>query len=464
MSFAKVKNIEAVEKLIKERRALMNEANNRITLAAAGRTQEEFKSAKQAEKNLAPLTSLTKEVIDQLKLQTDDLEAIRQLSVPSPPARPRAKMPLPSPVIIVPQPSPQKQSKIVELFPNYKSDNPLEVLLKGLDNLKDHRTEIEIERDGDDFTINGESGFLSDDKVGLEKNNTTYPLTKGLAFLLAAPFSEFRARSSRGPKARKTKELFTEMLDSVTEEDAENYLQILGDTNYNAGSKKPGKYIFVNNLVNSPNNKEDIIKALVNKPRRGKGVENGEVSGELIPQKKSRPYRVEKIDNKMVFGDLTIDSTSLYTKMMLYAYDSDGNLAVKAKIDASFIDLLTKRFNTKKIYSQVAKRAFKKLMLASKLEPNMKSAKYKWLYDDQRGGQINAVSKASVMGFTLDELSERLPILLGEIKAGNNSDLIFNEAMRIMDILLNKGVITKNEHKGLFDRLMGLMRTAVSKI
>lgn len=452
--FTKVKDPKDIEKFLRERRSIMNEAKTEVTLAAAGKSEADFKSAKQAEKQLAPLTSLTKEVIDQLKLQTDDLEAIRQLSIPAPPAAPPAKLPLPAPSAVAVQPSPQKQAKVVELFPNYDSDKPVEVLLKGLDNLKDYRTEVDIKRDGDDFTINGERGFLADDEVGLDKNNLAYPLTKGLAFLLATPFAEFNARQGRGVKAKNTKDLFGKMLRSVESEDAENYLQLLADTGYQPSNKQPEKYKFATRLVDSPADKEDIIDKLVNKPKKGKG---------LLPQVKGRPYRVERNGEDLVFGDLTIDKDVLYTKMLLQAYDSDGKLAVKAKIDASFIDLLTKRFNTKKIYSDKAKNAFKKLMLASRLEPNMKSAKYKWLYDDKRGGKIDVISKLA-QGFSLDELADRLQILMGSINAGNNSKLIFNEAMHIIDVLLNKGAISSTDHKGLFNQLMNLVKTAASKL
>ena len=53
---------------------------------------------------------------------------------------------------------------------------------------------------------------------------------------------------------------------------------------------------------------------------------------------------------------------------------------------------------------------------------------------------------------TCDELIERLNLLCGSKDAGNNSSVIRNEIVSILDILLNKGVIDKNTHKLFYNK------------
>ncbi len=45
-----------------------------------------------------------------------------------------------------------------------------------------------------------------------------------------------------------------------------------------------------------------------------------------------------------------------------------------------------------------------------------------------------------------NDLIERMSVLIGEIKAGNDSDIIANELSDIADILLNKNIISSEQH------------------
>jgi hypothetical protein len=45
-----------------------------------------------------------------------------------------------------------------------------------------------------------------------------------------------------------------------------------------------------------------------------------------------------------------------------------------------------------------------------------------------------------------------MSVLIGEIKAGNNSDIIKNELSDIADILLNKNIISSEQHKDIFEK------------
>ena len=53
---------------------------------------------------------------------------------------------------------------------------------------------------------------------------------------------------------------------------------------------------------------------------------------------------------------------------------------------------------------------------------------------------------------TCDELVEKLKILCGSREIGNNSAELINEIVSILDILLNKGILNKDEHKIFFNK------------
>ena len=61
----------------------------------------------------------------------------------------------------------------------------------------------------------------------------------------------------------------------------------------------------------------------------------------------------------------------------------------------------------------------------------------------KEGGEIRFVS-------SLDELVERMNVLLGALHAGHNGSAVKNEIKQILDILLNNSVITKKFLKNIY--------------
>ena len=59
----------------------------------------------------------------------------------------------------------------------------------------------------------------------------------------------------------------------------------------------------------------------------------------------------------------------------------------------------------------------------------------------------SGVSKTFFLSADLDELSDRLKLLLQEKQAGNNSDIINQEIVAIVDKLLENKCISKKQHK-----------------
>ena len=51
------------------------------------------------------------------------------------------------------------------------------------------------------------------------------------------------------------------------------------------------------------------------------------------------------------------------------------------------------------------------------------------------------------------KLLNEVEIIIGSIKSGNTSPLLFNKKNKIIDELLQKGLIEQNQHENLFKKL-----------
>ena len=85
------------------------------------------------------------------------------------------------------------------------------------------------------------------------------------------------------------------------------------------------------------------------------------------------PYKMTK-DGK--YGKLTIDVPQLVEKHRLLAKEA-GLVLLDEKVDSDFIDLISKRYDTKKKYSNLSKGVFKTLTDLSGLENMKRSKKFK---------------------------------------------------------------------------------------
>jgi len=87
----------------------------------------------------------------------------------------------------------------------------------------------------------------------------------------------------------------------------------------------------------------------------------------------------------------------------------DGNKVLDKKVDFDTIDLLTKRFNSKKKYSDLSKMVFNKLNELSEIPIHRSSKKYTKL-----GSGVIYYNDAN-------DLIDRMELLGGAIMAGNDS-------------------------------------------
>ena len=140
-------------------------------------------------------------------------------------------------------------------------------------------------------------------------------------------------------------------------------------------------------------------------------------------QTSRHPYKMTK-DGK--YGKLTIDVPQLVEKHRLLAKEA-GVVLLDEKVDSHFIDLISKRYDTKKKYSNLSKIVFKTLTDLSGLENKKRSKKFKNII---KGGCIPTFYNDS------EDLLSLLELIIGSIGAGNDNSKMKNRGMAIYDELL----------------------------
>ncbi len=138
-----------------------------------------------------------------------------------------------------------------------------------------------------------------------------------------------------------------------------------------------------------------------------------------------------------MFGNLWIDPEKL-GELKLEAYRDDKKVLTRA-VDRDFVELLTKRFNSKTTYSPASVKIFSKLIdLSGDINP--RSKKY------QIGSGRVSYYK------TPDELVERLHILIGSKEGGKKSKAIDNEMVTILDKLYEDKAINEQQYRNIYDK------------
>ena len=141
---------------------------------------------------------------------------------------------------------------------------------------------------------------------------------------------------------------------------------------------------------------------------------------------------------------------TLHLKHRIKAINGRGITVMDKKTDGDLVDLLTKtRYNPKKVYSEKSVKQFKELVKQSGLPVQQSSGKYSLI-------NPKSVNTEQIIKIFKDpnDLIDRMGVLVGEIEAGNNSVLVHNELMNILDVLLQKGIIDKKMHKSIFKQYL----------
>ena len=138
------------------------------------------------------------------------------------------------------------------------------------------------------------------------------------------------------------------------------------------------------------------------------------------------------------YGNLEIDLPKLLGQLELIAY-RDGKKVYHKKADFDTIDLITKRYNSKKKYSDISKMIFNELNQISEIPIHRTSNKFK-----KMGPGVIYFNDPK-------DLMDRLELLGGAINAGN--DGVKEEFSRIAHTLNKLGVISNKQLNDLFENI-----------
>ena len=151
----------------------------------------------------------------------------------------------------------------------------------------------------------------------------------------------------------------------------------------------------------------------------------------IYTQKKRNAY---KIDQNGQYGGLIIDLPKLYGHLKVIAHKNGPEGLVKVydkQADFDTLDLLTKRFNSKKKYSDLSKKIFDELNQISGIPIHRTSSKFK------------KIGQGVIYYNNPNDLLDRMELLGGSILAGN--DGVKKEFTQIAHTLNKIGVINNNQ-------------------
>ena len=191
---------------------------------------------------------------------------------------------------------------------------------------------------------------------------------------------------------------------------AKQILDKSGKINKDFGQKKAS---LITTKTNRKKNKDQIAEYtegidIIKKYRQSIGIlEEGaktmKVGQDIYTQKKRDAYKINPQTG--VYGNVNIDVPKLYDQLKLIAH-KDGRKVYEKQVDFETLDLLTKRFNSKKKYSPLSKMVFDELNRISDIPIHRTSNKYK------------KIGSGVVYYNNPVDLLDRLELLGGSILAG----------------------------------------------
>jgi len=212
--------------------------------------------------------------------------------------------------------------------------------------------------------------------------------------------------------------------------DFDEYDEILGKKLNKLGTKK-GNLSKGKGKTKNKNEIDELTKdiKLIQKYRnRIKFIPEGKKTiGTGYTQPKRNAY---KIQSGGQYGNLMIDVPKLMGQLHLVA-KKDGEKVLDKKVDFDTLDLLTKRFNSKKKYSDLSKMVFNQLNKLSEIPIHRTSKKF------------SKLGSGVVYYNNVDDLVNRMELLGGSILAGN--DGAKSEMSEIVHKLYELGKIDANQ-------------------
>ena len=219
--------------------------------------------------------------------------------------------------------------------------------------------------------------------------------------------------------------------------DLNEFIKELGEKTKELGRKKGT----LSKKSSKTQNKEKIsdlsdeIKLLQKYKKRINIIEEGAktVGKGIYTQKKRNAY---KISQNGQYGGLVIDLPKLYGHLKVVAH-KNGKKVYDKQADFDTLDLLTKRFNNKKKYSQLARSVFNDLNRLSEIPIHRTSKKY------------SKLGSGVVYYNNPQDLLSRLELLEGSMSAGNDSNDVREEFVNIAHMLNKLKVINNKQMNGI---------------
>jgi hypothetical protein len=179
----------------------------------------------------------------------------------------------------------------------------------------------------------------------------------------------------------------------------------------------------------------------------------------LEEDKKGMGLKVPAKSYKMAangkFGAISIDPANLQ-RMILTAH-KHGSRICHQPCDYDLVELLTKRFNPKKQYSEKSRELFAKLAKHAELPVANGGGKIMLMRPEvaekppkSRKSRAKPADSAAIRVYSdPEEVSQRLYVLIGERSAGNKSPEVSNEISQLIDWLWNHDHISEEDVKSL---------------
>ena len=182
---------------------------------------------------------------------------------------------------------------------------------------------------------------------------------------------------------------------------------------------------------------KNVIKKEMNAIKRYKAMVEGmkadlEKKGEGIRRYNQPKRNAYKISQRGQYGGLVIDLPKLHGHLKVVAH-KNGQKVYDKQGDFDTLDLLTKRFNSRKNYSQLARSIFNDLNRLSEIPIHRTSKKY------------SKLGSGVVYYNNPQDLLSRLELLGGSMSAGNNSNGVREEFVNVVHVLNKLNVINNKQ-------------------
>lgn len=199
----------------------------------------------------------------------------------------------------------------------------------------------------------------------------------------------------------------------------------------------------ISSTTGKQNSKNAIIKNLAKKESKAPSDYLKLVKARKlgITQKASGIYtqpkrNAYKISQRGQYGGLVIDLPKLYGHLNVVAH-KNGQKVYDKQADFDTLDLLTKGFNSKKKYSELARSVFNDLNRLSEIPIHRTSKKY------------SKLGSGVVYYNNPQDLLSRLELLGGSMSAGNDSSDVREEFTNIVHLLNKLNVINNKQMNDL---------------